>query len=67
MKLNELVTDFTIYMNNEEQSMYDSLSQPVYVSSLNERERVIIDNLIKKSLVSKIRYKNNILVARNEL
>jgi len=66
MKINDLIADFSIYMTNEEKFLYDSLDTPVAISSLNEREQVIINNLIRKSLVSKIRHKNSFVVAKND-
>ena len=66
MKLNELITEFDIYMTNEERSLYEQLDQVVPLISFNERQRVIVNNLIRKSLVSKIRHNNQIMVARND-
>jgi len=66
MKLNELITEFDIYMTNEERSLYEQLEQVVPLISFNERQRVIVNNLIRKSLVSKIRHNNQIMVARND-
>ena len=66
MKLNELITEFDIYMTNEERGLYEQLEQVVPLISFNERQRVIVNNLIRKSLVSKIRHNNQIMVARND-
>ena len=66
MKLNELITEFDIYMTNEERALYEQLEQVVPLISFNERQRVIVNNLIRKSLVSKIRHNNQIMVARND-
>ena len=66
MKLNELITEFDIYMTNEERALYEELDQVVPLISFNERQRVIVNNLIRKSLVSKIRHNNQIMVARND-
>jgi hypothetical protein len=66
MKLNELITEFDIYMTNEERALYEQLDQVVPLISFNERQRVIVNNLIRKSLVSKIRHNNQIMVARND-
>ena len=66
MKLNELITEFDIYMTNEERGLYEQLDQVVPLISFNERQRVIVNNLIRKSLVSKIRHNNQIMVARND-
>ena len=66
MKLNELITEFDIYMTNEERALYEQLDNIVPLTSFNERQRVIVNNLIRKSLVSKIRNNNQIMVARND-
>tara|TARA_Y100000389_G_C17465630_1_gene525273 strand:+ start:4389 stop:4604 length:216 start_codon:yes stop_codon:yes gene_type:complete len=66
MKLNELISDFRIFMTNEEKVELDNLNAPTPYASLTERQQVIMTNLIRKSLVSKIRENNVIMVARNE-
>ena len=66
MKLNELITEFDIYMTNEERALYEQLDKIVPLMTFNERERVIVNNLIRKSLVSKIRHNNQIMVAKND-
>jgi|TARA_R110000803_G_scaffold52688_2_gene108433 hypothetical protein len=66
MKLNELIKDFTIYMTNEEREVYDDLDTVVPILTFNERQQVIVNTLIQKSLVSKIRHNNQIMVARND-
>jgi len=55
MKLNELILDFTVFTTIEEQAMLNKMSdRAMSITSYNEREQVILDSLIKKSLVSKI-------------
>ena len=66
MKLNELINNFEIFMTNEEKVELENLTAPVPLSSLTERQQVIINNLIRKSLVSKIRSNNVIMVAKND-
>jgi hypothetical protein len=66
MKINELLTDFKIFMTNEEKVELENLSAPTPMSSLTERQQVIMNNLIRKSLVSKIQSNNVIMVARND-
>jgi len=65
MKLNELITEFDIYMTNEERALYEQLTDLQPLLHFNERQRVIVNNLIRKSLVSKMRVNNQIVVARN--
>jgi hypothetical protein len=66
MKINELIQDFEIYKTNEEKVELDNLTTPVPLASLSERQQVIMNNLIRKSLVSKIKSNNVIMVARND-
>lgn len=66
MKLNELIQKFEIQMSNEERAMYDSINSPVYLSQFNERELFIIESLIRKSLISKVRNGINHMVVRND-
>jgi hypothetical protein len=67
MKLNELITDFSIYTTNEEKSLLETLNGLVPLSTFQEREQIIIDNLIRKSVVSKILYNNQVMVMKNDI
>ena len=67
MKLNELIEDFTIYTTNEEKQVLSKIDDIVSIDTFTEREQTIIENLIRKSLVSKVYNKGSILVMANEL
>jgi hypothetical protein len=67
MKLNELIDSFEIFTTNEETLELSKLEGMVPFESLTERQQVIINNLIRKSLVSKIRSKDGVMVAKNEI
>jgi hypothetical protein len=67
MKLNELIKDFTIYVNNEEKRVLESLNGLVPISGFDERDQVIINNLLRKSVISKVLYNNNIMVMKNDV
>ena len=54
MNINELISGFEIYTTNEEREVIDRLTRPIKLTALNERERVIVENMIRKSLVIKI-------------
>jgi hypothetical protein len=54
MNINELISGFEIYTTNEEREVLDRLTRPVKLTALNQRERVIVENMIRKSLVIKI-------------
>jgi hypothetical protein len=67
MKINELIQDFEIYTTNEEAVLLPKIgATPHPLNAYSEREQVIIDNLVKKSLVSKIHNEGLFLVMRND-
>tara|TARA_B100000212_G_scaffold155343_1_gene116782 strand:+ start:214 stop:429 length:216 start_codon:yes stop_codon:yes gene_type:complete len=66
MKLNELLKQFTIAMNNEEAKLLKSLKGVIPLESFDEREQFILEGLIRKSLVSKVYNNGDILVVANE-
>ena len=53
-------------MNNEEKSLYDTIDCPKYITQFSEREKLIIEALTRKSLLSKVQYKNAVLVIKND-
>jgi hypothetical protein len=67
-------TEYTLNFYHHDGSLLESkviqsgenLSAPIPLASLTERQQVIMNNLIRKSLVSKIRSNNVIMVARND-
>lgn len=67
MKLNELIQDFTIYTTNEEKQVLSKIDDIMSIDTFTEREQTIIENLIRKSLVSKVHQQGSILVMANEL
>jgi hypothetical protein len=54
MKINELLTGFTIFTSREEDAVLERLNSMSYLHSFTEREQVIIEGLVRKSLVIKI-------------
>jgi hypothetical protein len=56
MKVNELIKHFGIFTSNEEEKVLEQLKvpAPVSLSSFSERDQVVIESLIRKSLVIKI-------------
>jgi hypothetical protein len=54
MKINELLGEFNIYRSREEDDMLKRLSTAAFLNSFTERDRFIIEGLIRKSLVIKI-------------
>jgi hypothetical protein len=63
MKINELLNGFAIYTTLEEEQMLKKLQNPVLLDSFNERERFIIEGMIRKSLVIKIGHTNPKVIA----
>jgi hypothetical protein len=67
MRVNELINSFEIYKTNEEKELLEKISTtPLPLSSYSEREQVIINSMIRKSLVSKVHSKGLFLVMRND-
>jgi hypothetical protein len=67
MKLNELLQDFVIFQTNEESEVLKRLEGIKAIETFSEREQAIIENLIRKSLVSKVQRNGSTLVMVNEL
>lgn len=66
MKVNEILTSFTIYTNNEESALLDSISdEPILLSRFNEHDQEILNNLIRKSLVVKIVENGQVSIRKN--
>lgn len=66
MKINELISTFSIYTSREEAELLERITQPAMLRSYSERDQFIINNLIRKSLVSKVVHNNDIIVVPNE-
>lgn len=65
MKINELIQNFKVYTTNEEAKLLKKLTHAVPLSSFSERDRFIIESLIRKSLVIKIGMINPKVVAND--
>lgn len=66
MKINELISDFEIYVSNEESALLARMQHTQPMESFTEREQFIIENMIRKSIVTKIIRNNQIMVVSNE-
>ena len=67
MKLNQLISEFTISVSNEEKKLLEYIDTDIRpFSSFSEREQFIIEGLIRKSIVSKVYNKGSILVVVND-
>lgn len=65
MRLNELVRSIPTWMSAEEQEIYSKITELKSMGTFDEREQVIIENLIRKSLVIKVENKGVIYVYPN--
>lgn len=63
MKINELIRTFEIFTTNEERALLNKLLKPTLLSTLPEREQLVAENLIRKSLLIKIGQHNPKVVA----
>jgi len=63
MRVDEVAATYT---SNEEQTVLDKMTAAQMIESYTERERFIIEALIRKSLVTKFQYNNSYLVVKNE-
>jgi hypothetical protein len=66
MKLNDLISDFRIAITNEEKIVLDKLKEPEYIKNFQEREQYVLENLIRKNLVSKVYYKGEVVVVPDD-
>lgn len=66
MKMNELLTSFEIQTSNEEQAMLERMDGVRSLAAYTEREQVVIENLIRKSLVSKTIKNGFVYVVKND-
>jgi len=66
MKLQDVLKNFTIAVTNEEDAVMSKMSGVQPLEVFTEREQVVINNLIRKSLVSKVNHGGTVLVLVNE-
>ena len=65
MRINELVTEFTIQTSNEEKEVLGKLKSAKNLDTFMERDQEVINQLVRKSLVRKIEQVNNVMVVAN--
>ena len=65
MRIIDIVDE--IYMTNEEKALLETLNDVRPLGSFPEREQTIINNLIRKSIISKVQTQSGtIVVIRND-
>ena len=67
MKINELLNNFEIFTTNEEYKLLAKLDIETPLQSFPERQRFVIENMIKKSLVSKRKRGKDVMVVKNDI
>jgi hypothetical protein len=67
MRLNELIKDFSIATSNEEKEVLEKCKELKYLNSFTEREKFVIENLIRKHLITKVKHNDTIMVLTNDL
>lgn len=66
MQINELLDSITVAVTNEEQAVLDKMQAVAPMQYYDERSQFIIENLIKKNLVSKVVRNKETLVIKND-
>lgn len=66
MKLEDVLKNFEIAITNEERIILDKLTKPEYIKDFQEREQYVLENLIRKSLVSRVFYKGEVVVVPDD-
>jgi len=64
MRIIDIVDE--IYMTNEEKALLETIDDVRPLGSFPEREQTIINNLIRKSIISKVQHNGTIMVIRND-
>jgi len=66
LKINDLIHQFTIQCTNEERATLKKCNQLRSLDSYSERDRFVIEGLIRKALVSKLIQDGTVMVVANE-
>jgi hypothetical protein len=66
MKINELISDFEIFITNEEKKLFERLKTPIKLANLTDREQCIAETMIRKSLLKKIGFNDPTVVANEK-
>lgn len=66
MKINEFVRSLDTWCTNEELELLEKLTEPRLLNSFEEREKFVLENLIRKSLVIKVNGNESVYVYPNK-
>ena len=67
MKINELIKDFKIWTTNEESKLLEKLQKPIKLSSLDEHNQVVVQSMIRKSIIKKIGQQDPTVVVNEKI
>lgn len=67
MKISDLLSDFEIFITNEEKALLKKLKNPTKMYHLSDREQCIAETMIRKSLVKKIGFKDPTIVINEKI
>lgn len=65
MKLNDLISHFEIQTTNEENELLNKIEDVMIPEQFTEREQTVIENLIRKSLITKIVENDKVYLVKN--
>jgi len=65
MRFNELISHFEIQTTNEEAELLDKIKDVMIPEQFTEREQTVIENLIRKSLITKIVEDGKVYLVKN--
>ena len=65
MKLNDLISHFEIQTTNEENELLEKIEDVMIPEQFTEREQTVIENLIRKSLITKIVENDKVYLVKN--
>jgi len=60
MKINEFVRTLETWRSNDEQQLLDKIKEPRPMNSFDERDQTIIEGLVRKSLLIKVKGHNDL-------
>ena len=66
MKIDDVLKNFKIFVTNEEKTILNKMDVVSPIEVYTERERFIIENLVRKSLVSKESHNKTFMVRKND-
>lgn len=66
MKIKNLIPDFDIILTNEEKGVLGKMSGIMVPEQFTEREKFVIENMIRKSVVTRVRHKGKTYLVQNE-